>query len=122
MVQHLLSKTEIAFIQDSSQFTKAQARCIRYRLNKKLRTLNVELADLQQQLLAPSSSVSNFRGGVAELRDGQAALVAQPGRALPYTEKDKIIASLGRELNPRPLLPHCCYEFLRFLIFSYFSP
>jgi hypothetical protein len=48
MVQHLLTKTEIAFLSGSREFTKPQARCIRCRLNKKLRTLSVELAYLQQ--------------------------------------------------------------------------
>jgi hypothetical protein len=47
MVQHLLTKTELAFLSGSKQFTKPQARCIRCRLNKKLRTLIVELAELE---------------------------------------------------------------------------
>jgi hypothetical protein len=54
--QRVLTKTEIAFIEGTRQFTKEQARCIRCRLKKKkLKTLNVEL-----------SSVSNFGSGVSD--------------------------------------------------------
>ena len=95
LLQHLLSKNEIAFLSGSKGFTGKQSRDIKYRLNQKLRLLNLDLA----------SVAADFRGGAAELRDDQeeAALVAQPGRALQYSEKDRTMRSLGRELNPRPL-------------------
>ena len=37
MVRYLLSKTERAYLEGTREFTKPQARCIRYRLNKKLK-------------------------------------------------------------------------------------
>jgi hypothetical protein len=84
MVQHLLSKTELAFLSGSRQFTKPQTRCTRYRLNKKLKTLN-------------DIDVSAFRDAAAsEFRDAQAALIiAQPGRALLLNESDKEKEALG---------------------------
>jgi hypothetical protein len=36
-VELLLSKTELAFIQGSREFTREQARVIRYRINKKMK-------------------------------------------------------------------------------------
>jgi hypothetical protein len=47
VTSRILSKTEIAFLSGSREFTKPQARCIRCRLNKKLKMLNVELAELE---------------------------------------------------------------------------
>ena len=49
VTSRILSKTEIAFLSGSREFTKPQARCIRCRcrFNKKLKMLNVELAELE---------------------------------------------------------------------------
>jgi hypothetical protein len=49
-MQHVLTKTDLAFLSGSRPFTKPQASCIRSRLNKKLKTLNAELTDLLQEL------------------------------------------------------------------------
>jgi hypothetical protein len=101
VISRILSKTEIAFLSGSKQFTKPQARCIRCRLNKKLKTLNLELSELQSNkgLL----TVSNFGSGVADFCNGSQDLVAQLGRALTNHEKDIEKKSLGRALIPRPL-------------------
>ena len=39
-----LSKTEQAYLSGTRDFTKAQARCIRYRINKKLKLLDRDAA------------------------------------------------------------------------------
>jgi hypothetical protein len=49
VTSHILSKTEIAFLSGSREFTKPQARCIRCRLNKKLKLLSVELDELENK-------------------------------------------------------------------------
>jgi hypothetical protein len=44
VVHYLLSNTERAFLEGTRRFTKPQARCIRYRLNKKLKKVNRDAA------------------------------------------------------------------------------
>ena len=88
MVRILLSPVEQAYVNGTRQYTKNQRRYIRYRLNKKLRRLGGE--DFQVFGI-PSSS----RHAAAAKRDGQAALVAQPGRALSYHEIEKKKEALG---------------------------
>jgi hypothetical protein len=66
VVQHILSKTELAFINGTRPFTKTQALCIKYRLNKKLKTLSVELAGL---------GVSGLRDAASEKRDAWSSVV-----------------------------------------------
>ena len=56
-----LSKAERDYLSGSREFTNKQKRDIKYRLNKKLRLLNSDIA-----------AISNFRGA-AELRDAAAA-------------------------------------------------
>lgn len=68
MLQHFLSKTEVAYLSESREFTKAQQRCIRYRLNKKLRLLGVSNF---------SESVSDLRDAASELRDGSENLLSR---------------------------------------------
>ncbi len=94
-MQYIFSKNEIAYLTGSKEFTGKQRRDIKYRLNQKLRLLNNNGDD-----------DDDSRGGAAEFRGGLPALgVAQAGRALPngVIEKERIMRSLGRELNPRPL-------------------
>ena len=52
-----LSKTELAFIQGSREFTKEQARVLRYRINKKLKNQAKTDTDNQNQQLEHSSAV-----------------------------------------------------------------
>jgi hypothetical protein len=52
-----LSKTEMAFIQGSREFTKEQARVLRYRINKKLKNQAKAETDNQNQQLKHSSAV-----------------------------------------------------------------
>ena len=52
-----LSKTELAFIQGSREFTKEQARVLRYRINKKLKNQAKTDTDNQNQKLEHSSAV-----------------------------------------------------------------
>jgi hypothetical protein len=52
-----LSKTELAFIQGSREFTKEQARVLRYRINKKLKNQAKAETDNQNQQLEHSSAV-----------------------------------------------------------------
>jgi hypothetical protein len=52
-----LSKTELAFIQGSREFTKEQARVLRYRINKKLKNQAKAETDNQNQLPEHSSAV-----------------------------------------------------------------
>jgi hypothetical protein len=52
-----LSKTELAYIQGSREFTKEQARVLRYRINKKLKNRAKADTDNQNQQLEHSSAV-----------------------------------------------------------------
>ena len=71
-MHYLLSKTEQAYLSRTRQFTKAQARCIRYRLNKKLK-----------------------RDAASWKTDAAAA-------ALPYLDDNKQSAGSGNFVPPSP--------------------
>lgn len=64
MVLHILSKTGIAYVQGTKDFTKAQQRVIRWRLNKKLRLLGI------------SGGVSELCRGFAKNWNGQDNLLS----------------------------------------------
>lgn len=95
MLQHFLSKTELAYVQRTKEFTKAQQRCIRYRLNKKLRLLGVN-----------GESMSEFRDAASELRDGADNLLPlgrwsslvriPPPDVIVDTERDKNMVGRAR--------------------------
>jgi hypothetical protein len=82
----LLSKTEKAYLSGAREFTKAQRRCIKSRLNKKLRCLEEELRQLGN--VAEYSS-----GGVAEFCNALIKKEADPQGFEPW-----ISASQG--VNP----------------------
>jgi hypothetical protein len=56
LVQHILTKTELAFLYGSRKFTKQQARVLRYRINKKLEASKNSF-DSNNQLLEQDSVV-----------------------------------------------------------------
>jgi hypothetical protein len=63
MARHLLSKTEIALLSGPREFTKSQVRCIRCRLNKKVKDfVDNELPILIDKGLLPEKIVMG-RGG-----------------------------------------------------------
>jgi hypothetical protein len=53
----VFSKTELAYIQGSREFTKEQARVLRYRINKKLKNQAKAETDNENQQLEQSSAV-----------------------------------------------------------------
>jgi len=54
----VFSKTELAYIQGSREFTKEQARVLRYRINKKLKNqAKTDTDNNQNQQLEHSSAV-----------------------------------------------------------------
>ena len=94
----VLSPTEKAFLEGSRQFTKAQQRYIRCRLNKKLRLINEE-SQIAAAALQRSSNTGYGNG---------LALVAQPGRekVVVFEKRDENSSdnniSPRRDLNARP--------------------
>jgi hypothetical protein len=63
----ILTPTELAFLNGTRQFTKAQARYTRCRLNKKLRGLGAELSELQR---LSGIVVGGCNAAAANERDG----------------------------------------------------
>jgi hypothetical protein len=57
----LLSRTEKAYLNGEREFTKAQIRCIKSRLNKKLRLAKEEIQSYQNK--NNSSGVAGFCNG-----------------------------------------------------------
>jgi hypothetical protein len=90
-----LTPTEKAFVEGTRQFTKAQQRYMRCRLNKKLRLLNMELTELQKRC---SNVAADERAGC----NGPKAPVGQAAEwGFNYeTVKNKV--SPRRDLNARP--------------------
>ncbi len=76
VTSRILSKREIAFLSGSKEFTKPQARCIRCRLNKKLKMLDIELAELENKFgllnlrstLEPTKMKTTADRGIEDLR------------------------------------------------------
>ena len=60
-----LTPAELAFLNGTRQFTKAQARYMRCRLNKKLRGLGAELSELQRlsRIAGCNAAAANEREG-----------------------------------------------------------
>jgi hypothetical protein len=58
----VFSKTELAYIQGSREFTKEQARVLRYRINKKLKNQAKTDTDNQNQQLEHSLAVLGTAG------------------------------------------------------------
>jgi hypothetical protein len=93
----LLSKAEWNYLTANSEISGGYSRVIKSRLQKKLEVfVNQELPILVEKGYL---DVTEFRN-VTENCDTQ---VAQPGRAFGCNERERIVRSLGGDLDPRPL-------------------
>jgi hypothetical protein len=93
-----LTPTEKAFVDGTRQFTNAQKRYIRFRLNEKLSLLNTELRELQQRCCNVAASERDCSNGKG------ASLVRIPPqirRWIIVNERVKNSKWAGRNLNPR---------------------
>ena len=100
MLQHFLSKTELAYVQRTKEFTKAQQRCIRYRLNKKLRLLGVNGESMSE---FRDTTRQNYRDGADNLLPlGRWSSLVRipPPDVIVVTEREKIWWA-GGESNSR---------------------
>jgi hypothetical protein len=98
----VFSKTELAYIQGSREFTKEQARVLRYRINKKLKNQAKAEPDNQNQQLEHALAV--FGGSVIPLIKGVEVLLwTTAGQGIEALRAR--ISILVTYYSPKSLLP-----------------